>query len=466
MHASIFVRLLSIAALGLIATAAWPQGTPFETTQRIETAFADVETLRMRGDCAARARKLSDLAGYLVPFIAGGDTGFSAAAKAEYRERLSEATLRPCPPRRDPPPPAVTPPLPATVTLDDLSAEYLAACGAAFEPARARYVAALDRAITRERDPARRARLAALRSGALAASYRSCNPQPATGPAPRDEIAGLAGELEAACGDQWSVLRLRLLGALDRAIAVEGNAQRVRDFESARKVLLRRDPPPCVQPAAPAGESIRQFHRRQRWQTAAGDFERELFQAERARFAGTCAARAQRLAAARAALARMGKSGYVPPTPGTHAARLREQERRACPPPGAAAGAKPPTLPAPTPRTAAARRPARAPDCENVFESQARSGRGMTCRCNGIEQFLMTWGSNPYRGGSAICNAAIHAGVLPANGVGVVTIQRVAGAKAALGSERNGISTYNMDFGYESAFTFVPVDQTGAAPPR
>jgi hypothetical protein len=60
------------------------------------------------------------------------------------------------------------------------------------------------------------------------------------------------------------------------------------------------------------------------------------------------------------------------------------------------------------------------------------------------------WGSNPYTDDSAVCNAAIHAGVIGAEG-GVVHLSPAPGQSSYRGSTRNGMST--SDYGaWERSF--------------
>ncbi len=144
----------------------------FTFTQEIETRFAEVETLRLNSNCPLCGRRLDDLSVFLAPFLFNMSKVFTERGKLEYRERLAEAAARTCPPQiiQPKPTPAISPPvilppvvaapspapLPRTVTLKDLRFELAEACGARFDPARERFIAALDRAIRFETNPRQR----------------------------------------------------------------------------------------------------------------------------------------------------------------------------------------------------------------------------------------------------------------------------------------------------------------------
>lgn len=61
------------------------------------------------------------------------------------------------------------------------------------------------------------------------------------------------------------------------------------------------------------------------------------------------------------------------------------------------------------------------------------------CRC-GPARSGTVWGTNPYTADSAVCNAALHAGVIGRNG-GVVRLSPAPGQRSYLGSTRNGVTT-------------------------
>lgn len=422
-------RLVAMASglLSLVVMVSASAQGIFDYTQEIESRFAKVETHRMRGECGLRDQRLASLRNFLDAFLAPGSRGLTEAGKEEYRTRLAEAAARPCPPQVGRPAPATAPapvapapapavaaatvaaPLPRTVTLEDLRLELAEACGARFDPARERFIAALD-----------------------------------------------------------------------RAIRFETHARLRRYLEIDRAAVQRLKVPPC-----PSGQTTtaragtERFFRMQRFHNSANIFSAQMQTAESARWAGDCERRARALDAAWAALLAMQQSGYTPPTRRYDEEVAREQEGRPCPDPLNRTAVRPtpdPVAPArqvPPPRNpvmspSGTNRPApmsvpsgssaslSAPalpvrNCSAI--DRAREPQALTCRCLGREQYLSIWGSNPYRSGSAICNAAIHAGVLPASGMGMVRVVPTGRGAAALGTTRNGIASGNWDFGFDNAFT-------------
>lgn len=73
----------------------------------------------------------------------------------------------------------------------------------------------------------------------------------------------------------------------------------------------------------------------------------------------------------------------------------------------------------------------------------ANSGFTGNCRCD-ADSNGPVWGTNPYTDDSAVCNAAIHAGVIGAGG-GVVHLSPAPGQSSYRGSTRNGFSS--SDYG-------------------
>ncbi|MBA3879183.1 MAG: hypothetical protein C0500_05660 [Sphingobium sp.] len=445
--------LLPIAAVGLLASLAWAQNSAFDEVQRIEAQFARVETYRLEGDCPSRDRALRDLTNFLAPYLRPDAVGFRPAVREEYRTRLDEARARPCPP---PAPAPALKPLPQTTTLEDLDFAFMLACGCDFEPARERLLAAIARAERMATTAAQRAELAENRRLTLAQRYRPCSRQPNALDAAQTDIRKIADELSNACGDQWSVVRLRMLAALDRAIAADRSPDRLQDYQQARAGLLRRDPPPCAPPTptTTVAGGAPNFDAMRRYTEAAMFLDQGLDRAERDLQSGYCDGFRREMVFVRATYDRMIASGYTPPSPPPVLARYEAMKIKPCPPPRVeqVTDVKPTVANPGVPRPAPTPRPKAVRVCASSFDTQAATGR-MTCRCAGMARFLMTWGSDPYRGNSNICNAAVHAGVLPANGVGAVTIRRVSGAKAALGTSRNGVSTSNWDFAFDKAFT-------------
>lgn len=84
----------------------------------------------------------------------------------------------------------------------------------------------------------------------------------------------------------------------------------------------------------------------------------------------------------------------------------------------------------------------------------ATAGTTLTCRCPAEAAASgSVWGSGPYTTDSAICRAALHAGLIGPRG-GTVTMRAVPGRSSYAGSEANGVST--GDWGsYPTSFEFV-----------
>jgi len=73
----------------------------------------------------------------------------------------------------------------------------------------------------------------------------------------------------------------------------------------------------------------------------------------------------------------------------------------------------------------------------------AAPGFSGDCRCDAGRNGPV-WGTNPYTDDSAVCNAAIHAGVIGEGG-GVIHLSPAPGQSSYRGSTRNGVST--SDYG-------------------
>lgn len=83
------------------------------------------------------------------------------------------------------------------------------------------------------------------------------------------------------------------------------------------------------------------------------------------------------------------------------------------------------------------------------------AGKRLTFVCRGSDgKNALVHGTDVYTDDSAICAAAIHAGVLKTGQTGVVTIQMGTGAKEFPGSARNGITSRSYGR-WESSFTFA-----------
>ena len=101
-----------------------------------------------------------------------------------------------------------------------------------------------------------------------------------------------------------------------------------------------------------------------------------------------------------------------------------------------------------------------APD--TVCPRNARQYRGqsapVTCECSaelaGGEG--TAWGSGPYTDDSNICRAAVHAGIIPADG-GEVTFRMLPGQASYEGSTSNNVRTANWGE-WESSFDFVETE--------
>jgi hypothetical protein len=78
----------------------------------------------------------------------------------------------------------------------------------------------------------------------------------------------------------------------------------------------------------------------------------------------------------------------------------------------------------------------------------------LTCGCDAAvsDGSGFVWGSSPYSGDSDICTAALHGGLIGPEG-GVVTALRTAGLESYLGSEINGVETFDWS-GYSYSFVF------------
>ena len=83
----------------------------------------------------------------------------------------------------------------------------------------------------------------------------------------------------------------------------------------------------------------------------------------------------------------------------------------------------------------------------------------MACSCPaGATASGSVWGSGPYTGDSAICRAAVHAGVIGAQG-GVVNLTQAPGQDAYEASVANGVTTSGWG-SYGDSFDFAGVTRT------
>lgn len=76
----------------------------------------------------------------------------------------------------------------------------------------------------------------------------------------------------------------------------------------------------------------------------------------------------------------------------------------------------------------------------------------LICRCRKTEGGNPVWGTDIYTDDSALCHAAVHAGVIPQSG-GVVHVRRVAGRDSYQGSTRHGFVSQSYG-AYESSIQF------------
>src|SRR5690349_16065179 len=96
----------------------------------------------------------------------------------------------------------------------------------------------------------------------------------------------------------------------------------------------------------------------------------------------------------------------------------------------------------------------------SAFRTQA-PGRRATYVCPATSaNDAPVWGSGPYLDDSAVCVAAIHAGVLKENQEGVVTFVTGPDAGTYTGSARNGVTSESWGSGRRS-FTFDATGQPG-----
>ena len=99
---------------------------------------------------------------------------------------------------------------------------------------------------------------------------------------------------------------------------------------------------------------------------------------------------------------------------------------------------------------------------QNAGAFRAQAGQALSFVCPASDGGkAKLYGTDTYTDDSAICAAAIHAGVLKAGRAGVVTILIGDGAKSFTGSERNRIVSH--DYGaWEHSYSFVHDDEPGS----
>jgi outer membrane protein OmpA-like peptidoglycan-associated protein len=99
--------------------------------------------------------------------------------------------------------------------------------------------------------------------------------------------------------------------------------------------------------------------------------------------------------------------------------------------------------------------------CPDNFAAYADTTAPVACTCTAeaTAEDAGVWGMDVYTGDSAVCRAALHAGVIAKSG-GAVTVLPEAGRKAYPGVTRNGVSSSNHG-DFRSSFRFA-----AAAPAR
>lgn len=86
--------------------------------------------------------------------------------------------------------------------------------------------------------------------------------------------------------------------------------------------------------------------------------------------------------------------------------------------------------------------------------------RRLSFICPGSTSFHTIWGTDVYTNDSAVCAAAVHAGILKAGQVGAVTILMGSAAASFQGSLRNGVTSQSYGR-WDSSFTFDRSSEPG-----
>jgi hypothetical protein len=92
--------------------------------------------------------------------------------------------------------------------------------------------------------------------------------------------------------------------------------------------------------------------------------------------------------------------------------------------------------------------------CPTTFQAYRTGGGALSCICSAEQTAAQgtVWGSDVYTDDSALCRAAVHAGVIPVTG-GPISVHTVRGRQSYAGSVRNGVRT--EPFGaWQGAFAF------------
>jgi hypothetical protein len=99
--------------------------------------------------------------------------------------------------------------------------------------------------------------------------------------------------------------------------------------------------------------------------------------------------------------------------------------------------------------------------CPDSFTAFAETTEPFACTCEaGSIERGHVWGVDVYTADSAVCRAAIHAGVVPPEG-GIVTVIPERGQSRYAGSLRNGIASSSYG-AYGASFRFASQGQSGA----
>ncbi|UPY38051.1 LCCL domain-containing protein [Sediminicoccus sp. KRV36] len=103
--------------------------------------------------------------------------------------------------------------------------------------------------------------------------------------------------------------------------------------------------------------------------------------------------------------------------------------------------------------------------CPDTMAAYAGSAERLSCICPGSAALRAAaiWGSNPYTADSALCRAALHAGMIPITG-GTLSVAMVPGDASYAASLRNGVQT--REFGpFRGGFTFQGTPNTSPGAP-
>jgi hypothetical protein len=94
--------------------------------------------------------------------------------------------------------------------------------------------------------------------------------------------------------------------------------------------------------------------------------------------------------------------------------------------------------------------------------SALKAGEELKCTCRAEQMRGSVWGSGRYTTDSSVCRAAVHAGVIPADG-GEVTLYKSEGCPSFVGTTANGVQTGNWG-PYPQTFSFAADAPACAAP--